>query len=646
MSKLAHGSTNTWSGEGTAHSSPSDLARPGVKPEFGVSDLQTCLATDNFTVEFQPKVALIPNSTSQFGVEALCRMHDARHGKVPPDTFIAIAERHGLIEKLTDGVFQKSFLAWHDWCRAGLRLRLALNVSPVLLQSSDWCDSFLDRCAQHAVDPRWITLEITETAAGATGSKASEILHRLQKKGFSLSIDDFGTGFSSLATLYKLPISEMKIDKSFILDLQTKLGARDLVESAIAMAKRLGIKVVAEGVETEGLFRQLRQMGCDEAQGYFVGKSMRPEEVVGFFTSWNSMGPDSAAPVCSGQKLPKIAVVQTLLNELANDLVTPKPMTANAYAGVAVSGGNGASAMAEIERLPSLILSGKSVAALAVCDSALQKLGAVPGSTQAAAKLSRVWELLEDELLSTGEMEIRSAYETFRLLPRDSIAVGRPSGSPTSGVAVKCRWLGPVDKSLRIFRRSGDYFLEDLGGGNKYLVNGQPLRPKHAVEIGTGRTVIEIRLASGAIAPLWLRLLRKSSDPDAVAMDLDCDKKVLRADLGEKEWLEIKEQLGTTWLIFSEKIHVGKSQDCAMVLSDCTTAMAAQITFQGGLRLEPTVGCAFAVDDHLFHRSLPLVANCELNLGGSKCLTRTVGDDIAGAATLLGAKKSTDNPVL
>jgi EAL domain-containing protein (putative c-di-GMP-specific phosphodiesterase class I) len=526
---------------------------------------------------------------------------------------------------LTDGVFRKSFTAWHDWCRAGLRLRLALNVSPILLRTEDWYNSFLVRCSEFSIDPKWITLEITETAAGATDAQASEILHKLQKKGFSLSIDDFGTGFSSLATLYKLPISEMKIDKSFILDLQSKTGARDLVETAVAMAKRLGIKVVAEGVETEGLFRELCRIGCDEAQGYFIGKSMPADAIVPFFTSWSR--PEGLTIPQTGQKLPKIAVAQALLNELANDLAAPQRVQTNTYAGSKASQDNGTHPKSLIEKLPALILGGKTIAALANCHAALRKLSTMSCGDQVIAKLKQVQAHLEDELLCTSELEIKTAYETIRLLPRESVMLGRPLATTRGGVGVKCRWLGPVDKNLRIFRKYDEYFIEDLGGNNGHRINGVRLRAKHPVEIEFGRTTVEICLASGAIAPLWIQLQRKSSDPDAIAINFGCDKQPLRADLSEKEWLEIKEQLGLTWILFPETINIGRSQDCAAVLSDCTVPTAAKITFEGGLRIEPADDASLEVDEHRFDQRLPLISGSELCLGGSRFTTRSVIDD-------------------
>ena len=283
-------------------------------------------------------------------------------------------------------------------------------------------------------------------------------------------------------------------------------------------------------------------------------------------------GADALTTSQATQKLPKIAIAQALLNELANDLALPARSPANPYASARLSQDNGVHPKSLIEKMPALILSGKTIPALANCHAALRKLSATSGNDQAVAKLKQVQAQLEDELLCTSELEIKSNYETIRLLSRQSVTVGRPSAMVKGGIGVKCRWLGPIDKNLRIYRDGDAYLIEDLGSNNGYLINGERLRAKHPVEIAFGRTMVEICLASGAIAPLWFQFQRKSSDPDAVAINLGCDKQLLRADLGEKEWLEIKDQLGLTWILFSEKIKLGKSQDCAVVLADCTPA--------------------------------------------------------------------------
>src|SRR5436190_15663895 len=144
--------------------------------QFGPKGLDAALDNRHFRVEYQPKVALFSEQTSQFGVEALCRISDPAFGAISPDKFIAIAESNGLIFKLTDAVICDAFRAWQSWSNAGLLIRLALNMSPLLLNDRQFLDLFVKRCAEFRMNPKWITLEITETAAGATSEHAGDIL--------------------------------------------------------------------------------------------------------------------------------------------------------------------------------------------------------------------------------------------------------------------------------------------------------------------------------------------------------------------------------------------------------------------------------------------------------------------------------------
>jgi EAL domain-containing protein (putative c-di-GMP-specific phosphodiesterase class I) len=598
---------------------------PPAGSAFAPSDLDACLDNKHYRVEYQPKISLLGAADSQFGVEALCRITDPRLGVVSPDKFIPMAETCGLIAKVTDAVVCEAFGAWRTWHAAGLDLRLALNVSPALLGDEAWATRFLERCAEFKMDPKWVTLEITETAAGATNAKACEILTRLQKKGFKLSIDDFGTGFSSLATLYKLPISEMKIDKSFIFDLQGNGGARELVESAIAMAKRMGIKVVAEGVETESVFQELRRLGCDEVQGYFVGKSMPADRIVGFFTEWKSARPEQGA-----KGLPKIAIVQALLNELAGDLTAPvsaapagpyAPAPYGKPAAPSATGGSGDGARALARKIPPLVLEGRPVPALALCHNVIEQFGKMPGSENVRTKLDHLRQRLEEELVTSAPLEIRASQGRYRLLRGNSVSLGRALSSAKADIAVKCRWFGPADKNLRLTRDSGQYFLEDLGSTHGHMVDGVRLGIKRPMEIPFGRTPIEIRLASGAIAPLSLLLQRNSSDPDALMVSFDYDVRQLRSDLGEKEWNEFKGDLACTWIMFADQFHIGRSSDCAVVLADCHTPIAAAVTFENGYWIAPLGGAALKAGDTQFHNRLPLIADCDWTLAGAPLTT-------------------------
>jgi EAL domain-containing protein (putative c-di-GMP-specific phosphodiesterase class I) len=261
-------------------------ALPKRETHFGPQHLSEAIDRNYLSVEYQPKVPL-DGGDGQCSVEALCRLEHPQFGQVYPDRFIPMAEQQGLIARLTDFVVCRAFRDLGRWRDQGFKVRLALNISPELLKTPEWCDHFLRRSEEFAIAPDWITLEITESVSGAILDVAFETLTRLRREGFLLSIDDFGTGFSSLAALYKLPFSELKIDKSFTFDLQKLPGARALVESTIGIARRMGMNVVAEGVETESVFRELRLMGCQHAQGYFISKSIPAEHIPQFFAGWD-----------------------------------------------------------------------------------------------------------------------------------------------------------------------------------------------------------------------------------------------------------------------------------------------------------------------------------------------------------------------
>jgi EAL domain-containing protein (putative c-di-GMP-specific phosphodiesterase class I) len=581
-------------------------------------ELEGFIDRGSVVVEYQPKISLKTNQVSQFGVEALCRINDPQAGRIMPDQFVPTAESSGLIAKLTDAVVSEAFRAWHSWNADGLCLRIALNVSPILLKDEVWQQGFLERCSEFKMNPKWITLEITETAAGATNVQSREILEKLHEKGFALSIDDFGTGYSSLSTLYRLPIGELKIDKSFIFDLLKKGGAQHLVESAISMAKRMGIKVVAEGVESESLFEELRRIGCDEIQGYFIGKSMPADKVVPFFTAWKQSRPETPHDNATAAGLPKVAIIQALLNELMHDDPGPARAALGSYASAGTPAPTHGKERANelLKKLPPLILERKTLQALAHCHTIVQECGSIPGSNSLRAKVGQLQEELERELVTSGDFELRSAMSRFRLLRRDSITLARPSPSSAVDIPIRCRWLPPGEKGLRIFRKADEFFIEDRGSSKGYLVDGTKLNVQRPFPISYGQTAIEINLASGATAPLTILLENKSSDPDALLIDFDYDSRKLQSELGEKEWSEIKDELALTFVLFGGSIHLGRSSDCAIRLNDCAAQVAASISSEGGYWIAPAQGTSFKIGDTSFSQRMPLILDTEIELSG------------------------------
>ena len=579
---------------------------------FGPAELDDSLEKGFLRVEYQPKVPLV--AAAQFGVEALCRIRHPEFGMISPDRFIPLAETCGLIFKLTDAVACESFRAHRSWRDAGLNLRLAINVSPELLRDSEWSNLFLQRCAEYRVDPKSITLEITESAAGATDPAACEVLTALRARGFTLSIDDFGTGFSSLSTLYRLPVGELKIDKSFILDLQGSTGARTLVESTVSMAQRIGLKVVAEGVESEAVFRELRQMGIHEAQGYFIGKSMGAEEVVPFFTGWKKSMSEPAAAGAS-KALPKVAIVQALLNDIAQE------------SGLAELPGRGRNAESGgarelVQRIPQLVLGGDPIAALADCHAALRQIERTPSRSELAGKLLQLQTLLEEELVTRSDLELVGAQGAFKLLPRDSVTLGRPSVVGDADISVQCRWMSTCDKNLRFFYESDDWYVEDCGSTHGHFIDGARVAIRRPVMLPIGETVLDIGMASGSIAPLSIVLRRPTAAANALVVDFHFDPDNLISEIGREQWPALERDLGNTWIAFQGQIAAGRAPQLPLVLSDCTLATAATISFQDGFWIAPAADTFIGLGESVFHQPVPLPAKGDLRLAGVRLALR------------------------
>lgn len=190
-----------------------------------------------------------------------------------PDDFIPLAESSELINLLTDYVATEA-LQWYSKHLSDTDIHLAINISARNLKESSFADKLSDMCKQHSFDPNKLICEITETSMMEDVPGSLELLTRLRLKGFQLSIDDFGTGFSSMQQLVRLPFSEIKIDKSFVLNSSHSSESLSVVKSIIELGKRLELRSSAEGVEDEEALRGLREMGCDLLQGYHIARPM------------------------------------------------------------------------------------------------------------------------------------------------------------------------------------------------------------------------------------------------------------------------------------------------------------------------------------------------------------------------------------
>ena len=251
-----------------------------------MGDMRTAIAANQISLHYQPKVDIRTGRISE--VEALLRWTHPERGFVPPDVFVEMAEETGHIVELSEWVVERALTDQRAWRTHGLDIAMGINMSGRLLANRGFTDFVIAALARHQADPNQIVLEITETAVMDNPAVAVEQLHRLRDAGFALSIDDYGTGLSSLSYLKQLPVTELKIDKSFVLDLASNVQDRVLVRSTAELAHSLGLKVTAEGVEDAASFATLQLFGCDYAQGYFISKALPSEDFTTFATDWNS----------------------------------------------------------------------------------------------------------------------------------------------------------------------------------------------------------------------------------------------------------------------------------------------------------------------------------------------------------------------
>jgi diguanylate cyclase (GGDEF)-like protein/PAS domain S-box-containing protein len=245
------------------------------------SDLRRAIAAQQIHFEYQPKLDLVNARVT--GVEALARWQHPVYGGISPSEFVLQAERLGMTHELTVLTLNSALRDLGAWRRGGLDVGIAVNLSARELHNKS-----LPRLLQGALD-RWkiepgqVTIEITESAIMRDSIQALEIARNISSLGLKLSIDDFGTGYSSLAYLSQLPVSELKIDKSFVLEMNTRQTDATIVQSTIDLAHNLGLKVVAEGVETDAALRGISELGCDVCQGFLIGSPMPDPQFVDWF---------------------------------------------------------------------------------------------------------------------------------------------------------------------------------------------------------------------------------------------------------------------------------------------------------------------------------------------------------------------------
>jgi len=240
-------------------------------------DLRRAVETGQLELFYQPKIHAPSGEIT--GAEALLRWNHPTRGMISPGLFIPLAERYGLIMQLGSWVIDEACRQARAWRDLGLRMKVAINLSVHQLRQPGLAGEIAAALAKHQINPDLVTCEVTESSAMEDVSTTLRVLGELDKLGVHISIDDFGTGHSSLSYLRTLPADELKIDRSFVMDLETSEDARKVALAVVNLAKALELKVVAEGVETEGQNRILREMGCDQVQGYLFAKPMSAKAI-------------------------------------------------------------------------------------------------------------------------------------------------------------------------------------------------------------------------------------------------------------------------------------------------------------------------------------------------------------------------------
>jgi diguanylate cyclase (GGDEF)-like protein len=232
---------------------------------------------------FQPKVEYKEGLFYTVGAEVLLRWNNEQLGKVSPMDFIPLAEETGLMPKLGKWVLKETAKQLNEWNKKGLHVQVSINLSAKQFISQNLASVCMAILQQYDISPNQITVELTETAMMIEPKKTQKILNQLTNNGFNISVDDFGTGYSSLSYLKKFPVSEIKIDKSFISDVARESQDKIIVEGIIAMSKKMDVKIVAEGVETKEQINWLISKGCYLMQGFYFSKPLEKDEFIKFY---------------------------------------------------------------------------------------------------------------------------------------------------------------------------------------------------------------------------------------------------------------------------------------------------------------------------------------------------------------------------
>jgi EAL domain-containing protein (putative c-di-GMP-specific phosphodiesterase class I) len=264
-----------------------ERAHAAIRPLTAV-DLQQAIENCELVVHYQPIIRRFADNTWDIAaVEALLRWNHPIRGLLAPDLFISMGEAYGLSRAMTDFVLQRGIEQLKGWQAARLRIGLRVNIAATLISDIAFPDRLEAMLVEQSLDPDALALEVTETAMLEQTPETFDILTRLRIKNISLAIDDFGIGYSSLTQLFRMPFSEMKIDKSLVCKIVESKEASIMVDALVSLAHKLGLTVCAEGVEDAATLDALGRFGCDSAQGYYISPAVAPAEIPKVMARWD-----------------------------------------------------------------------------------------------------------------------------------------------------------------------------------------------------------------------------------------------------------------------------------------------------------------------------------------------------------------------
>lgn len=251
------------------------------------SELPEAIEKGQLILHYQPKFRISAEDSAEMeGVEALVRWQHPVAGMIFPDEFLPAAENSGQMGPLTEYVLREAIAQQAAWANNGHDFAVSVNLPARMVNDARLPDRVFSLLGEYKVPAERLYLEVTESVAMGNTETAMATLTRLRIRGVGLSIDDFGTGYSSLVQLHRMPFSELKIDKSFVMDCDENADARSIIEIIVSLGQKLGLAVCAEGVESHQSWKFLHSLGCERAQGFFMSKPIPPDAIIPFATDW------------------------------------------------------------------------------------------------------------------------------------------------------------------------------------------------------------------------------------------------------------------------------------------------------------------------------------------------------------------------